>query len=185
MVVARKKDGRIVVGVTVADTLKNICADDLLHTDNLPFWKVKGVKDCYVFISESTFSTDLIRYNHQIFKNFTDGDSLITEVVPRLKELLYKHSCIKGKEEWESQMLILKDNRIYEIGNFFTVCETDSFLGLGYMPYTRGGIEQYNDKTIEESILFAVRDTEKLRGEKFFPLVVFDNKTKRSKVYYN
>jgi hypothetical protein len=49
MVIVRKTDEKIVVGLTVTDALVNMTKRDLLLSENLPFWKVKGAKDCYVF----------------------------------------------------------------------------------------------------------------------------------------
>ena len=94
MVIARKDGDRIVVGSTVADTLIDMTERDLSLLENIPFWKVKGEKNCYVFAEDLTFATDLLRFNDYVFKNITDGNSVITNVVPKIKELLSKYSQI-------------------------------------------------------------------------------------------
>jgi hypothetical protein len=184
MVIVRKTDEKILVGLTVTDALVNMTKRDLLLSENLPFWKVKGTKDCYVFAEDLTLATDLLRYNDYIFKNVTDGNSVITEVVPKIKELLDKYSQVINGKEWESQLLIIKGDKIFTIGRYFTVSEINDFDALGYKPYLLGGLEVSKDLSPEESILFAVRMLNKSRSKNLFPLVLFDTKTKKRKVIY-
>ena len=185
MVIARKDGDRIVVGSTVADTLIDMTERDLSLLENIPFWKVKGEKNCYVFAEDLTFATDLLRFNDYVFKNITDGNSVITNVVPKMKELLSKYSQIINGKEWDSQLLIIKDNKMFTIGHYFTVSEVDEFAGLGYEQYLLGGLEESRDKSLEESILFAVRNLNRMRCRNFFPLMLFNSKTKKRKVVFN
>ena len=185
MVVARKEGDRIVVGSTVADTLIDMTERDLSLLENIPFWKVKGEKNCYVFAEDLTFATDLLRFNDYVFKNITDGNSVIRNVVPKIKGLLSNYSQIINGKEWDSQLLIIKDNKMFTIGHYFTVSEVDEFVGLGYEKYLIGGLEESRDESLEESILFAVRNLNRMRNSNFFPLVLFDSKPKRRKVIFN
>ena len=68
MLIALKKDDEIVVASTIAGSFVDTSKKDLALADNIPFWKVKGVKDCYVFAEDLTFTTDLLRYNDYVFK---------------------------------------------------------------------------------------------------------------------
>ena len=185
MVIARKEGDKIVVGSTVADTLIDMTERDLSLLENIPFWKVKGEKNCYVFAEDLTFATDLLRFNDYIFKNITDGNSVIRNVVPKIKGLLSNYSQIMNGKEWDSQLLIIKDNKMFTIGHYFTVSEADEFAGLGYESYLLGGLEESRDKPMEDGILFAVRNLNRMRNINFFPLVLFDSKTKRRKVIFN
>lgn len=185
MVVAVKKNDRIGVGITVCDSLVDMTNKDLSLEENIPFWKVKGNKDCYVFAEDLTLATDLLRVNDYIFKDVTDGSSVIETVVPKMKELLSKYSRIIGKDEWDSQLLIIKNNKMFTIGHYFTVSEVDEFVGFGYEKYLLGGLEESRDKSCEESILFTVRSLNRMRNRNLFPLVLFDSKTKKRKVFYN
>ena len=92
MVVAIKKDDKISVGITVCDSLVDMTEKDLSLMENIPFWKVKGTKDCYVFAEDLTYGVDLLRYNDHIFKNITDGNSIIVDVVPQIKEILTENN---------------------------------------------------------------------------------------------
>ena len=185
MVIARKDGDRIVVGSTVADSLIDMTERDLSLLENIPFWKVKGEKNCYVFAEDLTFASDLLRFNDYVFKNITDGNSVITNVVPKMKELLSKYSQIIDGKEWGSQLLIIIDNKMFTIGHYFTVSEVDEFVGLGYEKYLIGGLEGSRDESGEESILFAVRNLNRMRNRNFFPLILFDTQTKRRKVIFN
>ena len=185
MIIAKKSGDRIVVGVTVADSLVNMTERDLSLAENIPFWKVKGNKDCYVFAEDLTLATDLLRYNDYVFKNVSDGNSVISDVVPKMKELFGRYSCIIGKDEWDSQLLIIKDNKMFTIGHYFTVSEVDDFVGLGFETYLFGGLEENRDKPTEESILVSLKSLNRMRSRNFFPLVLFDSKTKKRKVIFN
>ena len=185
MIIARKSGDRIVVGSSVADSLVDMTERDLSLAENIPFWKVKGNKNCYIFAEDLTFATDLLRYNDYVFKNVSDGNSVISDVVPKMKELLGRYSRIIGKDEWDSQLLIIKDNKMFTIGHYFTVSEVYEFAGLGYEQYLLGGLEESRDKSLDESILFAVRNLNRMRCRNFFPLMLFDSKTKKRKVVFN
>ena len=170
MIVARKKDDRIMVGLSITDSWTEMTERDLALEENIPFWKVRGEKDCYVFAEDLIFATDLLRYNDYIFKNITDGNSVVEEVVPKMKELLGRYSCIIGKAEWASQILIVKGNKMFTIGHFFTVGEVDEFVGLGFEASLLSGLEENRDKSIEESILASVRNLSRMRCRNFYPL---------------
>ena len=181
MVVAVKKEDKITVGVTICDSLIDMTDRDLSNIENIPFWKVK---DCYIFAEDLTYSVDLLRYNDQIFKNITDGNSIILEVVPRIKELLDKHSFVINGKEWDSQLLIVKGNKMFTIGHYFTVSEIDDFVGLGFDSYLMGSLMETSDKPADESILFSVRNLNRMKGCNLFPVTLFNTETKKRKVYY-
>ena len=184
MIIAVKKENEIVVGITVCDSLVDMTEKDLSLTDNLPFWKVKGVNDCYVFAEDLTFSTDLLRYNNHIFKNINDGNSIISDVIPKMKELLGKYSRIIDGKEWDSQLLIVVGGKLFTIGHYFTVSEIDDFTGLGFEQYLIGGLNETKEYEPKESILFAVRNLNRMRSRNFFPILLFDAKTNKKKGYY-
>ena len=85
MIVAIKKEDRVVVGMSICDGSVDMSSKDLALADNLPFWKVKGEKDCYVFTEDLTYSSDLLRYNDYVFKGITDGRSIVEKVLPKMK----------------------------------------------------------------------------------------------------
>ena len=73
MFVAVKREDRVVVGITICDTYGDMTEKDLSLPDNIPFWKVKGEKNCYVCTDDINYSSDLLRYNDYVFKGVTDG----------------------------------------------------------------------------------------------------------------
>ena len=184
MVIAVKRDDKIVVGLSACDSFINMSEKDLSLMENLPFWKVKGTSDCYVFAEELSLSVDLLRYNDYIFKNITDGNSIINNVVPKMKELLSKYSQVVDGKEWHNQMLIIKGNKLFTIGNYFTVSEADDFVAFSYEPYVIGGLSETCEKEISESILFALRSLNRTRCKNLFPIMLFDYQTKKKKFYY-
>ena len=188
MLVAAKKDDKIMVGVSVCDSLIDMTEKDLSLIENLPFWKVNGTSDCYVFADERNFAFELLRYNDHIFKNITDGNSIITTVVPKMKELLGKHSRIINGNEWESQLLIVKGNKMYSIGRYFSVSENDNYACLGFEGYVLGCLEELSNKGYEVSsldkVVNSLRYLNAIRNRDYFPLITFDTSTKKRRVFY-
>lgn len=185
MVVAIKKDDRVVVGISVGDSLIDMTENDLALYENVPFWKVKGNKNCYVFAEDMKFSTDLLRYNDYIFKDVSDGKSVIETVMPRMKELLKKYGQTTEDTKWDSRLLIVKDNKTFIVDRYFSVDEADEYVGLGYESILVGGLEESKGLPPKESILFALKTFNRARNRNIFPLVLFDTKTKKKEVIFN
>ena len=184
MVIAVKRDDKITVGITTSDSLVNMTEKDLVLPENIPFWKVNGTDDCYVFAEDLNYAVDLLRFNDYLFKDITDGNSIITNFIPKMKELLALHEQIVEGKEWGSQLLIVKGNKMFTVGNYFVVAEVDEFVGMGYEPYLLGALSEARDMPANESILFAVRSLNRMMRKQLFPLVIFDNQTKKKKIYY-
>ena len=184
MVVAIKKEDRVVVGLCVTDCLIDMTAKDLSLEENIPFWKVKGEKDCYVCLEDTTLSSDLLRYNDNVFKGVTDGKSIIEKVIPKMKELFYKHSCLIDGKEWNNQMLIIKGNRVFRVSNYFCVSEETDHVALGYERYFQGALDGIECEDPTETILTAVNSVSRLNNKLFFPLTIIDIKSKKRQVFY-
>ena len=184
MIVAIKKEDKVVVGMSICDGSIDMSSKDLALADNMPFWKVQGEKDCYVCTEDLTYSADLLRYNDYVFKGITDGKSVVEKVLPKMKELLGKRNLLVNDKEWHNQMLIIKGNKIFRITNYFCVSEVDDYTAMGYENYLQGSLDATSDFEPTESILMSVRNTVRLSNRLLFPITIFDSKSKRKKVYY-
>ena len=184
MVVALKNEDRILVGISICDSVIDMSENDLSLTENVTFWKVRGTKDCYVFVDGECISSDVLHYNDYIFKDITDCKSIITKVVPRMKKLLNQYSRVLKEESWERELLIVKRDKMFAINNYFIVREIEKSHACGKSKYLLGGLEESRDENPEENILFAVRNFCRMKNVNLFPLTMFDTKTKKKKVYY-
>ena len=184
MIIAIKKEDKVVVGMSICDGSIDISSKDLALADNMPFWKVQGEKDCYVFTEDLTYSADLLKYNDYVFKGITDGRSIVEKVLPKMKELLGKNNLLVNDKEWYNQMLIIKGKKVFRITNFLCVSEVDDYAAMGYENYLQGSLDATSDLEPTESILTSVRNTVRLTNRLLFPITVFDSKSKRKKVYY-
>ena len=184
MILALKDNEKITVGVSSADFLVNMSTRDLALKENLPFWKVKGVKDCYVCLEDLTYDVGLFQYNDSLFVDVTDIDSIIKNFVPQMKEILRKHERLIG-EKWGNSMLIIKDNKMYKIDTYFCAQEVRDFTAFGAESYLIGVIEETQGMDSTQRILHALRTVNRLRNRNYFPLMVFDTKNMKRKVYYN
>ncbi|MBE5731839.1 MAG: hypothetical protein E7353_02285 [Clostridiales bacterium] len=183
MVTAIKRDNNFIIGITSMDEFVDMTEKDKALLENLAFWKVKGVKNCYVFGNSIDFSIELLRHNDYIFKGVTDANSIMKNVLPKMKEILDAYGFILEGKRWNNQILILKDDRLFQVCYDFTVTEIDNFASLWYTDYVYGGLEESRDLPMEESLLFAIRNVEKMRGIQLFPLMTFNSKTKKKKIY--
>ena len=184
MVVAVKKEDGIVVGISARDGLGDMTTRDYTLEENLPFWKVKGVKDCYVFADTSNFAVELLRYNDAIFKDVSDGHSIVANVIPRMKALWSEYGQVFDNKEWDGQLLIVKDGKGFVVGRYFTVSEVDDVAACWQQNYLLGGLEEASALPETERILFAVRNLRQMRSRELFPMLVFDSKTKKRKWYF-
>ena len=184
MIIAIKRDGKVVVGISICDCSIDMTESDLALADNLPFWKVKGEKDCYVCTEDLTYSTDLLRYNDYVFRGISDGKSIIENVLPKMKDLLSRHNQLIKNKEWANQLLIIKSGKIFRITNYFCVTEVDDYTALASESMILGVLDNMVNTDPKENILTALRHTGRMRNRNFFPITIFDYKTKKKKVYY-
>ena len=184
MIIAVKKEDEIAVGISICDCSADMSEKDLSLADNLPFWKVKGENDCYVCTDDLTYATDLLRYNDYVFKGISDGKSVIENVLPKMKDLLSKHNQLIKNKEWQNQLLIIKSGKIFRITNYFCVTEVDDYTALAGESIVLGVLDNMINTESKESILTAIRHVGRMRNRNFFPITIFDYKTKKKKVYY-
>lgn len=184
MVIALKTKDRVIVATTIVDSIDDISTCDKSIQENLPYWKVRGTKDCFVFVDELKYSADVLRFHDFIFKNITDGNSIITDVVPKMKMVLDGYFCTHDGKEWDSRLIIVKGTKIYTIDRNFVVCEADEFAAHNYEYYISGAMEECPDLPPEQRILFAVNHVCEINNAKLYPLTLVDTKTKKHKVIY-
>ena len=187
MIIALKKQDKIFVATGINDGSINMTEKDLLLSENIPFWKINGVKDCYVGVRDVSYSADLLRYNNYVFKNITDIKSIIDNVIPKMKDLLGKYDMSGDGKNWRNRLVIIKDDRIYEVDNFFSVEEEDEYavLTIGYdTDYIKGALDESKDLSAEESILNALRSYSLMKDSKVFPITIFNVTDKKKKIYY-
>jgi hypothetical protein len=185
MIIATKKGNDVTVRLSICDSSANMTEKDLALTDNIPLWRVKGEKDCYVCCEDNTYSSDILRFNDYVFKGVTDGKSIIENVIPKMKDLLGRHDRLLNGKEWLNQMLIIKGDKVYKIGNYFTVFEIDDYAVLGYESFVIGALDETRDKDATESILESLRNMNRMKNRQFFPITIFDTSSKKKKVYFS
>lgn len=181
MVLATKTEDAVVVGISCADSCVDMTMRDLALRENLAFWKVKGEKDCYIFVDDLKYSAEVLRLHDYIFKGIEDGESIIKNVLPKMKEILAAYDQITG-EEWQNSLLIVKGNRMYRISSYFCVREELNDVAFCNTSYLMGAMDSL-DITGENKLVESIRLLNKIRGTNMFPLTVFNSKTKKIKVH--
>ena len=184
MIIAVKKGDKVVVGVTICDGSIDMSEKDLALESNLPFWRVKGQNDCYVCTEDLTYSTDLFRYNDYIFKDISDGKSIIENVLPKMKEILKRNNQLINGKEWDNQMLIIKGGKVFRITNYLNLAEIDDYTVLGYESNVQCVLDETKDDTPIDSILSSIRHLNRMRNKQLFPVTIFDLQGRKKQVYY-
>lgn len=184
MLALKKTNEGAVLGFCTRDSLIDMTERDLTLEDNVPLWKVRGEKDLYLCTGDLCFASDILRYSDSIFKGITDAQSVLKNVVPKMKELLGEASLLSKEQRWDGPLFIIKGSRVFQISPYFTVNEIESDTGVFYSNYIKGALEDAQELSPEESILYAARTTSALTGKSWFPLVIFNTKTKKKKIYY-
>ena len=184
MIIAVKKEDEIAVGISICDSSSDMTEKDLSLADNLPFWKVKCEKDCYVCTDDLSYATDLLRYNDYVFRGISDGKSIIENVLPKMKDLLSKNKQLIKNKEWQNQLLIIKSGKIFRITNYFCVTEVDDYTALAGEDIILGVLDNVANIEPKDGILTAIRHLNRMKNRQLFPITIFDYKTKKKKVYY-
>ena len=184
MLIAIKDKDRIVAGLTMANMYVETTENDILLDDNIPFFKVRGNKNCYVLISSACFAADLLRYNDFIFKDVTDGESVIKGVVPKMRALLEEYDQILDDKSWESNLVIIKDDKAYSVNVYFVVEEISDYCAFLDQRYIDGTMFDTQGLDPVERILTAVKTVSKTKFSQYFPLIVFDSKTKKKQIFH-
>lgn len=184
MVIAVKKDEKIMVGSSICDGCTQMTDKDLVLDENIPFWKPKNTKNCYVFAEDACMETDLLRYNDEIFKGVCDFDSIIANVIPKMQALLRRYYLISEDKSWGSQLLIIINGTMVTIDHYFVVTKFKNFVSLGADYVMCGAIEEMQDASLEERMIFAVKTTEQAFNKRLFPMVIRDMQTKKRKVVF-
>ena len=184
MLIAIKKDDTIAVGASCADIYTDFTSQTCILDENVPFWKVRGEKDCYIASSSLEFAVDLMRYNNNIFKGITDAKSIISNVVPKMKDMLGFFDLIDEEGSWNELLLVIKGDKMFLINSYFFVEEIEMFGEVqGKRQFFSGAFEKASGEPVQDVVSMA-RAFNALKGDKVFPLTVFDTKTKKKKVFY-
>lgn len=181
MVVAVKKGEDIVVGISTIETYSGMTAGDKLHPDNVPCWKVSGEDDCFVFSDRSSLMVDALRYNSHIFRGITDYNSLVNKVVPKMKDFLGKMNYLLRDEDMNTELVIVKGNKLYDINFDFMVTEVDGWVSTDWQGNIGGAYEVSKHLSAEDIVLSAYRNGVGY-DYNFFPLIMFDNRSKKQRI---
>lgn len=181
MVIAVKKGEEIVVGISTIDNYGGMTAKDKLLADNVPCWKVYGEDDCFVFSDRATLISDVLRYNSHVFRGITDYNSVVNKVVPKIKDLLSGMNCLLQDEIMNTKLVIVKGNKVYFINYDFMVADIDEWVATDRREYIGGAYEVSKHLSPEDIVLFAYRNAVGYDSNPF-PLIVFDNHSKKQRV---
>lgn len=186
MIVAVKEKDRVLLGVTIADISRYISNDDLIDEENLPYFKVRG-EDCIVCYAGCglEIEMDVLKCNDKIFRNITDGNSILQNVIPKLKEIIAPYKGINSEGVMKYGIYIIKGDKVFYITRNFIVHDIEDFYCVGSEDLMSGIIESLPPLCGEEKILTVAREFFKLCGIRSFPFVILDSKTKKRKVFYN
>ena len=181
MIVAVKAKDRVVVATSTCDGSINMSVSDIIHEENVPFWKVQGVKNCYVCANELTAAANLLRYTPSVFRGITDCASIMQNVMPKMKQLFEEHGQLLSDRQWSSDLVIIKDNKVFLITKHFDVREIDDYVATNHERYINGALSVIDEEDPKARILQAIQHTCSKRNCQLFPLVMFDTKSKKSK----
>jgi hypothetical protein len=117
-----------------------------------------------------------------LFKNILDTNSIIENVIPKLKKELAKYNLLTDNN-WNNQLIIIKGNKLFHVSTFLEVTEIENQLVLGYENYIHGALDSTETLEPTESILESVRNLNRMKNLQLFPLTVFNTNTKKLKTY--
>ena len=179
MIIAVKDKDTAYVAVSVECTFFAVHTEDILHEDNLKMWHPQGRDNCIMAItSVSDICCDRLRYaDIAAFDKPLDSAVMLREIVPAIQKV-YGNLLDDGRL-WH-EIVVAKDDRLFNITPNFTVCEIEDFEALGYPgaeDIAFGVLEANRDLPPVERIAEAFRTIEEGTANRHFPIVVMNTKT--------
>ena len=183
MLIAIKDEGTTYIAQSIADVTAVTSKDDLILDENVPFWKVSGVKRCYAACGSTQFSADLLRIERGLFKGIENAYDVLTDTIPKMRKLLEDGKLVDARGSWNNVLVIAKDDKIYYVDQSFMLVEIDNFIVKGRgEEFISSGLEREKHLPLEERIRKVVRCCDELHSEYRFPIVLHNCATGRKKI---
>ena len=184
MIIAIKEQDGFKIGLSVADMNANMDDHDLTLPDNVPFWKVKGETGCYVGLSKGDFAADVLRACPELFRGLKDMKDIVGRL-PAIREALMEYDLVNDEEYWDNDIVLVLGDHAYVINCYFIINEiTDyepMFSRLSYMAMSV--LDATEGEMAEQRILKATRHYDAMRKLNHFPIVIYNTKTGKRKIY--
>lgn len=150
MLIAIKDEGTTYIAQSIADVTAVTSKDDLILDENVPLWKVKGVKRCYAACGSPQISADILRYAPGKYDGTENADYVLTEIIPKMRKLLTRCKLVNERKSWNNVLVIAKDDKIYYVDSGFMLAEIDRFIVKGRgEEFISSGLEKEKDLPLE------------------------------------
>ena len=185
MIIVIKEEEGFKVGLSVGDVSVNMHEEDLAHVDNIPFWKVKGETGVYAACARGTISADVLCAHPELLRGIRNMNDLVGRL-PSIRAQLKEFDLINDDEYWDNDLILFLGNQALIINSYFNVNQIDYFEAF----CTRAGqamravLEATAGEDAEKRILKACKHYDAMRLVSHLPLVIYNTKTGKRKVYY-
>ena len=180
MLIAVKQNNHVAVALSDAGiTLKLSQKDGALY-ENVPYFKVKSNKDCYVFVDNLSVAYDILKAHEFIFCNVTDMSSLITTVVPKIKQLFKSYLLLDDNGEMSNRILVVKGDKMFDVCYDFKVVEYSDYVTYNHGDTTITTLEFCKADSAKQTLLNTLRCLAKGNVLDVWPATIVDvtnNKT--------
>ena len=182
MIIAVKDKDRVVVGSCNGDFWSGYTDKTLCDPDNVP---IRFTEDGTLFACSHTDArSDLLLYNEELLQKEITPKSMEREISPFVKKTMEEAHFVENNH-WGNALLVCRDNRLFDLSPTFTVSEVGDFACHGIKLHLLFGVLDMNaDKDAEARIVEAYTFYERATGQRLFPIVISDTKTKETKIVY-
>ncbi len=188
MLIAIKYKGTVYIAQSVSERMSNTDKTDMVLDENIPFCKVNGEKQCYVAGYSKALSTDALMNEPGMFKGIETSNDVLTKTIPKMRSLLSGMKLIDIYKRWNNALVIVKDNKIYYIDNYFVLIEIDEFIVAAGDDsrdnFITAGLECEKELPAEERIKKVIHSYNELHSENCFPIVLHNCTTSRKKILW-
>ena len=184
MIVFKEKGG--FCAISLCKSYWGVDEKGALLDDNVNMWKVKGEKGCYVLTPMSSALIDALRYQPKMFKGITDFTSVVTNFIPKLKELAKSMGFLSDKGEildWP-RLVIVKGDRAFSVNCYGIVQEVDDFITRDIFldEQLYGCLEGVGAGDIRAKVLEAIEWHSRWMHENPFPILMLNTRTGKRQV---
>ncbi len=168
------------IALTTRDGVSFADVRDSMVIENLPFFEVKGRSGLYMLFNKFERSSEIFRYNNDIFADEISFQSIVNYTVPKMRELLDEEELLKkdGKE-WTNAVLIVYKGKIYTINQYFEVFENEEYCVHGVVARIMvcGCLSSDSELSIRQRFVETIKLLKEYEGFETFPLLLFNVKT--------
>ena len=187
MIAILKTEDDTFVASANRDAFIDLSLSDLLLDENLGVWKLKGHKGWFVAVRKPMTSSDLLRYEDELFADEISLISLSRHTLPMMRKIFAERGILNDGT-WFNNLYVFNSQVAYCVDSYFNVYEVDFIETAGKDAIVlRGSLEFTNGSKLTplERLNEAYHGLELNRQHQLYPVVALQASTGKKQIWHS